>query len=1196
MKNIFFLGSIAMMLIVLFSCKTSEEEKRQKAVELMSTQTLGLAYLEEMKLEEAEREFEKFIELAPEDKLGYANLGLVYLRMGKYDESESLLVKAREIDPNDPEVNLLLGTVLRMKGESSKAIEVLEETAKTSPDHPKVLFELCELYAPDQSQEAKNRRQEYLVRLKDNTPGNLVPKILLIDSYIKAGNSDAALQELEKLPAEFPEFPQESMSYYDEALTLLQAGEADKALIPFTVFHNYQKVTYPYQSGMTQLKGPGEAALGIPLINYSDQPSIAEGAEGSILEVIKFTEVAESAGIRFPGSDSAALNDGTPLVHHATGDFDGDGDMDIYLGTFDPSTGATGSHLFQNELGRYQEVTESFGIDHEGSERSATFSDFDNDGFLDLMITGDQGGWLYYNAGKGEFANITENAGIESISDGRQALFADLDHDGDLDVFIPRAGQNRVLRNNGDKSFSELSGSMGLAGSPEAISRKALFGDFDDDGDLDLFVVNENSASVMYLNERQGRFVEAQIQEDLAAASGSMAAAVGDYNNDGLLDLATASAGEGNLKLFTNEGEGDFGLNKKAGSVFAALSEMSINDLEFVDFDNDGYLDLVVVGKSSKEDGRGIYLFHNGGDGSFTDLSRLLPAGKGSYGQISTFDYNEDGDADLLLSGLNGGVSLLRNDGGNMNHYVSMKLVGLRTGSAKNNYFGIGSKVEMRAGDLYQSAVVTRPDITFGLGSRAKADVVRITWTNGVPQNIVLPDSDQSFVEEQTLKGSCPFLYAWDGEQYTFVKDITWRSALGMPLGIMGEDRAYAFPDASDDYILIPGDLLEPREGKYSLKITSELWETIYMDRVRLVAVDHPDSVEVFVPEQFSPPPFPGLDLQQVTRRVRPVSARNENGLDVLDLIGHKDDRYLAHFKKGKFQGLAEMHELIIDPGMEVDPNSLKLFLRGWIFPTDASINEALSQSDRHALVPPSLEVINEEGHWEVAIAQLGFPMGKDKTVIADLSGLIKSRDRRIRIRTNMEIYWDEVFFSSEAGSDEGQSPVLTTFMEPVSADLQYRGFSRMYRKGGPNGPHWFDYSQVSQEKKWIDLKGSYTRYGEVLDLLTASDDRYVISNSGDEMSLEFDQTALPPLKKGWKRDFLIHSVGWVKDGDMNTAHGSTVEPLPYHGMGSYPPGPGDAYPAREELNAYKEEYNTRVVHNENNKPDLRNDATGLDN
>ena len=400
-----------------------------------------------------------------------------------------------------------------------------------------------------------------------------------------------------------------------------------------------------------------------------------------------------------------------------------------------------------------------------------------------------------------------------------------------------------------------------------------------------------------------------------------------------------------------------------------------------------------MAGEAKNEGDRGVFLYHNNGDGTFENLSRLLPESGFSASQVSVFDYNEDGDSDLLLSGLKGEIFLLRNDGGNRNHYLNMKLVGLRTGSAKNNYFGIGSKVEMRAGDLYQSTVVTQPEITFGLGNRSKADVIRITWTNGVPQNIVLPDADQNLIEEQTLKGSCPFLYTWNGEEYVFVKDITWRSALGMPLGIMGENMSYAFADASDDYLLIEGEHLKPLDGSYSLKITSELWETIYMDRLRLVVVDHPDSVEVFVPEQFSPPPFPGMALHQVADKVYPVSAITGKGQDVLDLLSTKDDRYVSQFKKGKYQGLAEMHELIVDPGPEVDLNELKLFLRGWIFPTDASINVALSQSDDLSLSPPSLEVLDQHGNWRTVIDQIGFPMGKDKTVIVDLSGKITSKD-----------------------------------------------------------------------------------------------------------------------------------------------------------------------------------------------------------
>jgi len=108
----------------------------------------------------------------------------------------------------------------------------------------------------------------------------------------------------------------------------------------------------------------------------------------------------------------------------------------------------------------------------------------------------------------------------------------------------------------------------------------------------------------------------------------------------------------------------------------------------------------------------------------------------------------------------------LRNNGGNIGHFIKMKLVGLRAGSAKNNFFGIGAKVELRSGELYQTKVVTDPDIHFGIGNRTRADVIRITWTNGIPQNMFFPETDQALVETQMLKGSCPFLYTWNKDEY----------------------------------------------------------------------------------------------------------------------------------------------------------------------------------------------------------------------------------------------------------------------------------------------------------------------------------------------------------------------------------------------------------------------------------------------
>jgi hypothetical protein len=400
-----------------------------------------------------------------------------------------------------------------------------------------------------------------------------------------------------------------------------------------------------------------------------------------------------------------------------------------------------------------------------------------------------------------------------------------------------------------------------------------------------------------------------------------------------------------------------------------------------------------------------------------------------------------------------------------------------------------------------------------------------------------------------------------------------------MPLGIMGGTTAYSFPDASDDYLKVPGELLKPRKGIFSLQVTSELWETIYLDQLQLVAVDYPASEDIFVPEQFSPPPFPGLKIYHVRKKIIPASAKDGEGNDMLSFIAKKDDNYLSGFRPERYQGVTEMHDLIVDPGETDLSGNLFIFLDGWIFPTDASINVAISQSDKFKVIPPFIQVKNDKGEWETVIENIGFPMGKNKMVIADLTGKITGKDHRIKISTNMEIYWDQLFFSDSVSISD--SDVVTTILDPVSADLHYRGFSKGFRRGGRYGPHWFDYSTVETEPKWRELTGNYTRYGDVLPLICESDNKYIISNAGDETTIEFNAAKLPQLEKGWKRDFLIRSTGWVKDGDLNTAFGSTVLPLPFHGMTNYPPAANDIYPDDPELQRYNREYNTRVVTSE---------------
>lgn len=1156
MKKLIFSLTV-LMIILAGGCRDQGAKNRNKSEDLMTMRTLGLAYLEEFRLEDAEKQFLSFIKLQPGDKFGYANLGLTYLRMGNYDQAEKHLRKAIEIDSLDADIRLILATVYKMMDDPGKAVSELKKSLTFAPGHVKTLYEITEIFSVDPDTSVRNERRKYLHDMIEYSPGNLVPRLNLTEQLIMTGDSDGAMEQLEIIRKQFPEFPKESAGYYDSTIQMLREGNFKEALVRFTIFHNYLKVTPPYQAGMTDLKGPGGSLIGFPLITFDRQTSSLKSTGGSILENIKFTEITSAARLD-------ALQEYN-ITHIETADYDSDGDIDIYAAGI--SGESAGHFLFSNNSGLFTEVTGEAGLNHSMAENSASFGDYDNDGFPDLYITGENGCILYRNIEKGEFGNVTGKSDLDRNHPAKMSLFFDADHDGDLDIL--ETGEKILLnRNNADGTFLEQSEKMNI--SSEGGS-DAAFADFDDDGDIDFFIAgNKNS---LYSNQRQGRFRDIISECGIPAEEASGCVAISDFNNDGFPDLFLAAGDATGHLLMQNTGNGRFERVKKTGDLLN-IEELRVNDAEFFDFDNDGFTDLLIAGETAEGEKR-LLLFHNDGEDGFSNSSDLIPQGITGCNKIAVFDYNEDGDLDIAVA-RDGGISLLRNDGGNLNHFVRIRLVGLRAGSAKNNHFGIGAKIEMRAGDLYQTMVVKEPEIHFGTGAYSAADIIRITWTNGVPQNIFLPKADQALIEEQTLKGSCPFLYAWNGTEYEFVKDILWRSGLGMPMGIMGGNTTYAFADASDDYLKIPGEALKPSDKKYSIQVTSELWETIYLDKLNLVAADHPEHTDIYVEEQFAPPPFPGMKIFHVDKKIHPVSAIDSYGHDVLQKIIKKDDVFLSGYIQGPYQGITEMNDLVLDPG-KISGKSLYLFMSGWIFPTDASINVALSQTKTVSVIPPLIQVLNKNGEWVTVTENTGFPMGKDKTVIVDLSGKFLSSDHRIRISTNMEVYWDEIFFTEELSEE----PVVTTVLEPLSADLHYRGFSAGYRKGGRYGPHWFDYSVVSTDTKWRDLEGYYTRYGNVLPLLTDSDNKYIISNAGDEVTIEFNESDLPELKDGWKRDFLVYSVGWVKDGDLNTAFGNTVLPLPFHGMKSYPPSPADIYPEDPELTEYNMKYNTRKVSTE---------------
>ena len=861
----------------------------------------------------------------------------------------------------------------------------------------------------------------------------------------------------------------------------------------------------------------------------------------------------------------------------ATGDYDGDGTDDLFASAWSPEQRRAVAHLYHVQGGQFLDVTQRSGISLPAGAAFATFADVDNDGRLDLFAIGtDQRAYLFHNRGGGTFEDVSAKSGITNLAGARRALFVDLDHDGDLDLLVVGGANLLFYRNNLDGTFTEMANGAGLASAASAGSptRDAAFADFDGDGRIDVLVANERGSGALYHNEGGRRFANVIATSGLAF-DGASAIAIGDYNNDGFIDVFVAGPNSAESSLWLNNGNGTFRRDRRSSAAMQRLLGVSATDAKFIDYDNDGWLDLVVVGVPAAAGGRGVRLLHNDGTGAFEDASNLIPTSIQAADGVEAVDVNGDGDLDLLIAD-RAGTRLLRNDGGNANLSMQVQLAGLRTGSGKNNDFGIGAKVEIRAAELYQTRVVTSRVTHFGLGPHLKADVVRIEWPNGVPQTVYFPGTDQDVIENEILKGSCAFVYTWDGKRFRFVTDVMWRSALGMPLGLMagGAATAYAPAGASREYLRIPGSALQPRNGRYTLQLTEELWETAYADQLQLLAVDHPDSVDLFVDERFVPPGPVQLRLFHVARPRPPLSAVDDRGNDVLAALRDKDDQYVSNLTPLRYQGVVEPHDLILDLDQDAGSDSTFLFLRGWIYPTDASINVALSQQSQVTATMPSLDVRDAHGRWTTVIPNLGFPSGKDKTMVVPLSGIFPTGDHHVRIRTNLQIYWDQAFVARDVAT----SPVRTTRLAASSADLHFRGYSRTYRKGGRYGPWWFDYDSVAKGPMWRPIEGAFTRFGDVLPLLESPDDMYVIMAPGDEATVEFDAASADSIPRGWKRDFLLYTDGWIKDSDLNTAFGTTVGPLPFHAIREYPYARGDSYPSDSAHRRYLQQYNTRVV------------------
>ncbi|MDX2268838.1 MAG: tetratricopeptide repeat protein [Bryobacter sp.] len=702
----------------------------------------------------------------------------------------------------------------------------------------------------------------------------------------------------------------------------------------------------------------------------------------------------------------------------------------------------------------------------------------------------------------------------------------DFNNDGAVDLCAVHATGVQLMARKGNV-WTRVAAKL-----PQEKFSRCVWLDFDHDYDLDLFLLGEKS----YLFRNQG----AQGFQDHSAAFPFVAGKAVDA-----VAFRAVADTRGFDLLVTYQGRAsvlyrDLLLGKYQPEDYPAVPAGARN-LLVGDFDANGQLDVA----------------HGEAPRVFADL---LNSGQAELVVAhAALDRDGDGRTDLIVEKQGAWVEQ-RNTTVTSNRAVRLQLTGV-----KNLVSAAQAEVEVRIGGLYQKFPYTGFPLLVGVGKAKEMDVVRITWPNGLIQNEMRQPVDKplAYKEAQRLSGSCPIIWTWNGKEFEYVTDV-----LGVaPLGASAGDGTF-FPTDKDEYITLRGEQLQPNAaGNLEVRLTEELSEAAYFDRIRLLAVDHPADTTIYSNEKWKGPPFSEFRLFGVTSPKRPLTAVDERGRNVRGKLLAKDQTYPDAFRRTS-TAVAEMHSLELDFGAAAPGNDSVLVLEGWVDWADGSTFLAEAQAGP-GLIPPYLEVQDEQGRWVKVIEDMGMPSGKPKAIAVDLKGKFLSRSRKVRITTNLCVYWDEIFLSEGSATPRHQLLAL-----PLrAAQLRFRGFSPSLIHPERKQPERFSYPNPMPTSLWNPTPGLYTRYGDVLALLDQADDQLVVMGSGDETQLEFDASGLPPLPQGWRRDYLLHVEGWAKDRDANTAHSQTVSPLPFRSMSQYPYNrERETHPAPE----YEKEFNTR--------------------
>lgn len=1049
---------------------------------------LGAAYMNQQEFARALSLFRQAATLNPKLEIARLNQAIALTNLQKYAPAIAILNGLLKKNPENPNAWYALGLIYKSQAEPGKSLEAFQAAARSAPTDPDVF---------------------YFIGMARSELGQ---------------NQEAVLAFQHALELD----PFHASAEFGMARALQRLGQADKA-----------------REHLARFQHLVQSKLGVPMsLTYGDQGplslamTVAGGAQPSANPIpVRFSDISNQAGLTSSRRTEAnQIGSGSCFL-----DFDKDGHPDLFLADGGPQGGIA---LFHNTgRGKFEDVTKKAGLDPELHAVACAAGDYDNDGYTDLTITTNERVLLFHNQGDGTFKDVTAVAGIRSPAAPLAVTFVDYDHDGDLDLFVTsgEANQNVVWRNNGDGSFTDVTADLGFVLQPPDFGVTPT--DFNNDRAIDLIFAAGRPE--LFLNPREGKWKAAVIFNG-ARLPPVTAAVTLDFDKDGWMDI-----------VFTHDGAPGITLWRNVKGRSAEQVQLPIKNwkrawgVAALDYDNDGWIDLAAVGET--QDGRGeIRLLRNVGKSGFKDVT--ADVGLDSI-RLSTprgliaADVDGDGGTDLLITQAAAPAILLHNNGGNRNHFVRLSLQGLA-----DNKNAVGTKVEVFAGSLWQKWEVagsgylsqSATDLLVGLGKESKVDFVRAHWPSGVVQDEVkvAVNSSSKITEIDRRGSSCPVLFVWDGSQYRFVADMLGAGVVGHWVG-PGERNT---PD-STEYVKIAGENIQLRNRLLSLRFMEPLEEVVYLDQVRLLAVDHPTGLDVYPNEYFaSNPPFPEFKVI-TTQHARPLAgAWDEHGKSILDLLSQRDRRYLGEFELLPYKGFTKSHSLEIELPEAYQGGPLRLLFYGYIEYFTANSMYAAWQAGINPIAP-YVEALDASGKWTRVIEDMGFPAGLPRTTVADLAGKLTVGTKRLRITTNLQIYWDQILVDTTPQRPE---KIQTADIPLSRARLAFHGYPRMREYKSP-GDFEFIYAQVSPTGPYARPVGAYTRLGDVRDLLLKSDDRFVVFGSGDEVQLDFNASHLPVLPQGWKRDYFFFADGYEKDMDFYATDGDFVNPLPFHGMSTYP-------------------------------------------